>query len=83
MTKVKKPIKKNTACNEKLLKTVTVQLNSSLGSLKQQLGEKKFEKRIKKAAKKLIAGIKKTPIKTKSVKAVTVKKKAVKRVVKK
>jgi hypothetical protein len=69
MAKVKKTGKKNTGPGKKkILKTVTEQLNSSLTSLKGQLGEKKFKKRIKKAAKKLVAGIKKTPVKKKLVK---------------
>jgi hypothetical protein len=46
-----------------ILKTVTKQLNTNLTSLKIQLGEKEFKKRVKKAAKKLVAGIKKTPVK--------------------
>jgi hypothetical protein len=60
MSTVKKPAKKNTLPGVNILKTVTEQLNTSLTSLKAELGEKKFEKRIKKAAKKLVAGIKKT-----------------------
>jgi vacuolar-type H+-ATPase subunit E/Vma4 len=64
MAKEKKASKKNTvSAKKKILKTVTDQLNSSLTSLKGQLGEKKFKKRIKKAAKKLVAGIKKAPVK--------------------
>jgi hypothetical protein len=46
-----------------MLKTVTEQLNTTLKPLKIQLGEKEFKKRIKKAAKKLVAGIKKVPAK--------------------
>ena len=73
MTKEKKASKKNTvSVKKKALITVTEQLNSSLTSLKRQLGEKKFKKRIKKAAKKLVAGIKKAPVK----KAVSKTKKA-------
>ena len=64
MPKEKKVSRKNTvSAKKKILKTVTDQLNSSLTSLKGQLGEKKFKKRIKKAAKKLVAGIKKAPVK--------------------
>jgi hypothetical protein len=46
-----------------MLKTVTEQLNTTLTPLKIQLGEKEFKKRVKKAAKKLVAGIKKAPVK--------------------
>jgi hypothetical protein len=70
--------KKATNGSEKILKTVTAQLNSSLTSLKAELGEKKFEKRIKKVAKKLVAGIKNKPSKkvvTNPKKATPVKKK--------
>ncbi len=42
-----------------MLKTVKQQLNTSLTSLKVRLGEKKFKKKIKKAAKKLVEGVKK------------------------
>ena len=64
MAKEKKAsTKKTVSPKKKILKTVTAQLNSSLTGLKGQLGEKKFKKRIKKAAKKLVAGIKKTPVK--------------------
>ncbi len=55
--------KKAVTAKKRVLKTVTDQLNSSLTTLKGQLGEKKFKKRIKKAAKKLVAGIKKASVK--------------------
>jgi hypothetical protein len=85
---------KNTVAADKVLKTVTEQLTISLTSLKAQLGKKKFNKRITKAAKILIAGIEKkrvkktTPIQIKKAaekksKARSVKKKAAKPVVKK
>ena len=77
MAKEKKASKKNTVSGKKkILKTVTEQLNSSLTSLKGQLGEKKFKKRIKKAAKKLVSGIKKAPVKkvaSKTKKAILLK----------
>ena len=60
----KKPVvKKNAPGKEKILKTIKDQLITTLSKLKDQLGEKKFEKRIKKAAKLLVAGIKKQPVK--------------------
>jgi hypothetical protein len=55
--------KKHTASSEKLLKTVTAQLITSLAALKTQIGEKKFDKRIKKAAKMLLAGVEKKLVK--------------------
>ncbi len=71
---------KKTSINRKgMLKTVTEQLNTNLTSLKIHLGEKEFTKRIKKAAKKLVAGIKKAPLKRGvpvAKKAIVVKKKA-------
>ena len=84
--------KKNTIAGEKILKAVTDQLHTSLTDLKVQLGEKKFNKRIKKAAKLLVSGIEKKPVKkviakptkkvvTKSAK--TVKKKIAKPALKK
>jgi len=79
MAKEKKAGKKNTVAGENILKAVTEQLSTSLTSLKGQLGEKKFTKRIKKAAKKLVAGIEKKPVKkavTKPKKAAPVKKAA-------
>jgi hypothetical protein len=46
-----------------MLTSVTEQMNTTLISLKTQLGDKEFKKRVKKAAKKLVAGIKKAPVK--------------------
>ena len=51
-------VKKNPIAKEEILKTITEQLLTGLTLLKEQLGDKKFEKRIKKAAKLLTAGIK-------------------------
>ena len=56
----KKAAKKISTPVNGLLKTVTEQLDTTLTALKETLGEKEFKKRIKKAAKKLVAGIKKT-----------------------
>jgi hypothetical protein len=81
-----KATKKTSIDKKDMLKTVTEQLNTNLTSLKIQLGEKEFKKRIKKAAKKLVAGIKKTPLKKISAnakKATVVKKKAEKNLSKK
>ena len=86
--------KKSTVAGEKIVKTVTEQLTASLTDLKAQLGDKKFSKRIKKAAKLLVAGIEKKPIKkiipkpgkkvlAKAIKAKPVKKKIAKPALKK
>lgn len=87
MAKQQKAAKKAPTTNKKMLANmVTNQLNDSLTSLKVELGDKKFGKRIKRAAKKLVAGIKNKDAKKaapKAVKAVPVKKKIVKRAVKK
>lgn len=66
----KPPVKKIAANKETVLKAVTEQLQTTLPVLKEQLGDKKFEKRIKKVAKILVAGIKKIPVK-KSIPATT------------
>lgn len=84
-TKKKAAQKKSTPVLS-LVKTVTAQLDAALPVLKEKLGEKEFRKRIKKAAKKLVAGVKKTkPQKAvkKVKKVIPVKKKAAKAVKKK
>jgi hypothetical protein len=48
---------------EKMVTAITGQLKAALPGLKDHLGEKKFEKRIKKAALMLVEGIKITPVK--------------------
>lgn len=65
-------VKESTNPKDKTLQTIIEQLQTALPALKEQLGEKKFERRIKKAAKLLIAGIKKANAK----KTVTPAKKA-------
>ncbi|WP_462249726.1 hypothetical protein [Ferruginibacter sp.] len=73
MSTKKKAVKKTIKASENTLKAVTEQLNTSLTSLKVELGEKKFKKRIKKVAKKLVAGIKIPPAKKAVIKAVKIK----------
>jgi len=63
MPTTKTAVKKNAPAEENILKTIKDQLSTALSTLKGQLSEKKFEKRIKKAAKLLVAGIKKQPVK--------------------
>ena len=80
MSKEKKTIVKKATGSDSILKTVTGQLTNSLSSLKAGLGEKKFKKRIKKAAKTMVAGLKKSPVKkAPAKKAVAVKKKTAKK----
>lgn len=55
----KTAVKKSTPAKGQILKTITEEFISSLSKLKEQLGDKKFEKRIKKATKLLAAGIEK------------------------
>ena len=52
-------IPESTTTRKDLLNTIKAQFAKVLPALKEQLGEKKFEKRIKKASKVLVAGIKK------------------------
>lgn len=52
---IKETKKENSGVNRK---EIELQLSQALPSLKEKLGEKKFEKRIKKAAKLLSDGIK-------------------------
>jgi hypothetical protein len=59
----KEIIKKITVDKDAAMTVIITQLQTALPGLKEQLGEKKFEKRIKKAAKLLIAGFKKTSVK--------------------
>ncbi|MEP7141937.1 MAG: hypothetical protein ABI707_03650 [Ferruginibacter sp.] len=52
---------------ETIFKEIVLQLTQALPALKESLGEKKFEKRIKKAAKLLSEGIKSADQKKKPV----------------
>jgi hypothetical protein len=52
---IKENKKENSGINRK---EIAIQLSQALPSLKDKLGEKKFEKRIKKAAKLLSGGVK-------------------------
>ncbi len=71
----KKTITKKVASSkETLIKEITPLLTTALIKLKETLGEKKFEKRIKKAAKFLVHGIKPVAAKKKVVKKRLLKK---------
>ena len=64
MSTSKKTEKKTTPSKKKVAReAVSEQLSSSLNELKETLGEKKFLRRIKKAARLLTAGIKTKPVK--------------------
>lgn len=66
--------KKIASPKEMLIKEITPLLTTALAKLKDTLGEKKFEKRIKKAAKFLVHGIKPVVAKKKVVKKRLLKK---------
>jgi hypothetical protein len=66
--------KKSSSSKEMLIKEITPLLTSAAASLKEALGEKKLEKRIKKAAKFLVHGIKPVVAKKKVVKKRLLKK---------
>ena len=58
MIKKKATGKNETSLKETIIKEITPLLTAALATLKDRLGEKKLEKRIKKAAKLLVSGIK-------------------------
>jgi len=69
----KKVSKKKVSLKETIIKEITPLLSKATAMLKKELGDKKFEKRIKKAARFLVQGIKpiaktKKPVKKKSLK---------------
>lgn len=84
MSKQKAHAKKHDPARENIINQVMPILNTALANLKATLGEKKFEKRIRKAAKILAHGIKTKPAgKPTAPKIAAVPKKAVKKTVKK
>lgn len=71
----KKTVSKKIASpKELLINEITPLLVASMAKLKETLGEKKFEKRIKKVAKFLVHGIKPVAVKKKAVKKRLLKK---------
>jgi len=58
MIKKTPPAKKQLSAKDKIITETTQILSTSLRALKDAFGEKKFEKRIKKAAKILVQGFK-------------------------
>jgi len=71
--------KKKQNPKDTILKEITLQLSQALPAIKESLGEKKFGKRIKKAGKLLIKGIKPSvPKKTTSTKSTVAKPKVTK-----
>ena len=63
MSTSKNTEQKNAPTKKSTRKEIGLQLASALNNLKDALGEKKFERRIKKAARLLTAGIKTKPVK--------------------
>ncbi len=79
-------VKKDTKSKDALLQEIAGKLTAALPELKEKIGVKKFDKRIKKVSKLLIAGTKKAPVKkvpAKVKKVIPAVKKAVKIAVKK
>jgi DNA topoisomerase VI subunit B len=68
--------KKAVSLKETILKEITPLLSEAAAMLKKELGEKKFDKRIKKAAKFLVHGIKPVAPKKKPIKKKLLKKAA-------
>ena len=76
MAKTKEKNGKTISLKKEIYDQLTGQLSTSLPSIKELLGEKKFESRVKKAAKLLSEGIKdKAAKKSKEVKKKAAKKK--------
>ncbi len=73
MTTKKTTAPKEISAKEKIVQDITATLAGALVSLKESLGEKKFDKRIKKAAKILGEGIKPAPAKKVADKKTTAK----------
>ena len=77
MAKNKSTNGKTISLKKEIYQQITGQLSTSLPGIKEILGEKKFDSRIKKAAKLLSAGIKeKAPKKVKEIKKKALSKKA-------
>ena len=76
MSTKKKFTNEKQSYEKKVLLEISPLLSTSLISLKERLGEKKFEKRIRKAARLLIHGIKPLPAKKADVKSKVLKKAA-------
>ena len=77
MAKNKSQDGKKVPLKKQIYQQITGQLSASLPGIKEMLGEKKFERRIRKAAKLLSQGIKeKAPKKIKAVKKIADSKKA-------
>jgi len=77
MAKDKAQNGKSISLKKEIYQQITGQLSTSLPAVKEILGEKKFERRVKKAAKLLSEGIKeKAPKKVKEVKKKAASKKA-------
>jgi hypothetical protein len=76
MVKSKSTVKKKASPKQTISSDITHLLNTTLVQLKESLGEKKFEKRLKKAVKVLTHGVKLADTKKKVAKKEPVKKAA-------
>ena len=74
MSTTKAITKKKESTKDHLLKEITPLLTAAMATLKEKLGDKKFEKRIKKVAKFLVHGIKPAVVKKKAAKKGLLKK---------
>ena len=82
MIKKKLSPKEKTSLKQEINDQITELLSSSLNPLKENLGEKKFNKRVKKAARLLSGGVKATVDKTAIAKKPAIKKEPTKTIVK-
>ena len=73
---------KSASLKKKMTTEVSLQLTTALTSLKETLGAKKFDKRVRKAAKLLTSGIKDPETTTPAVKQVPAKKASPRKTVK-
>ena len=83
MLKGKPGSKVKPSLKQQISNEITRLLNSSLDPLKRSLGEKKFNKRVKKVARFLSGGVKSTSVKAEETKKTPVKEAAKKTAVKK
>jgi hypothetical protein len=74
MLSKKSPLKNKKSAKKTIIEEIVLILAGALTPLKEKLGEKKFEKRIAKAAKLLATGVKSAPAKKVASKKVPAKK---------
>ena len=83
MIKKKLSPKEKPSLKQEINYQITELLSSSLNPLKENLGEKKFNKRVKKAARLLSGGVKATADKTAIAKKLVIKKEPTKKLLRK